>query len=215
MGELFMSLMFLSAWTRFGLSFWYAMVVLVGLCLLGISSLFGGGDHDFDHDIDHDIDHDVDHDAGHETGHGHNMSFLSFTVISAFITGFGAGGFVGARLNFGAMGSSFFGIMGGLFVGFLAYTFFNYLYKHQINSAVKVSSFIGCTGVVETSIYPGQVGQVSCRIGDQQELFLARARTNNLVPVGSRVTVSEVTGSTLIVELVESQQTLSTKGDRQ
>ena len=58
---------------------------------------------------------------------------------------------------------------------------------------------IGRTAQVIVSIAPGNLGQVSCRIGEERIEKLARSKDNQEIKVGAIVRVDEIAGDSLIV----------------
>lgn len=189
-----------TSFSRFSLSFLFFMITFTALAMLSVSLVFGG-DHDVDHDLDHDIDHDVDHDTDHDADHGAgHMGFLSFRVMMMFVAGFGAGGYFGARADYGVLGSSLFGIVGGLILGGFGYACLDFLYRHQGSSTVNVRNVIGQDGIVATSIVPNGTGEITCWINGKQEFFPARSRSDETISYATPITVRDVVGAVLIVE---------------
>lgn len=191
-----------SSWSRMGLSMMFFWITFAALAMLSISLFFGGGE-ELDHDADIDADHDLDHDADtdHDGGSG-NMGFLSFRVLLMFVAGFGCGGFFAARANYALAGSSAFGVLGGFVLAAVGYSFLNLLYRSQSSSVVRTRDVIGTDGVVMTSILPGQIGRISCWVGDRQEEFSARTTYSETLPVAAQVKIVNSIGSILIVEPV-------------
>lgn len=179
--------------SRMTLSFWFFMITFTAFCLLMVSLVFGH-DNDADHDMDH--DHDVDHDSDHSSG----MSFLSVRVLLMFVSGFGAGGYFGARNDYGIISSSLWGVVFGLIMGAIGYLVLNYFYHHQVSSAVRVKDVIGKEGIVTTSIAPGSTGEVACWVGDRQEYFPAQTRSSQVLSIATKVVVQDSMGIVLIVE---------------
>ena len=202
-----------SAWSRMGLSMMFFWITFAALAMLSIS-LFFGGDHEVDHDADvgGDMDHDIDGDgdAEHDTDSDHdgsgNMGFFSFRVLLMFVAGFGCGGFFAARANYALTGSSAFGVLGGFILAGIGYSFLNMLYRSQSSSVVRTRDVIGTNGVVITSILPGQIGRVSCWLGDKQEEFLARTTHSEPLPVAVSVKITDSIGSILIVEPIKTEK---------
>ena len=183
---------------RMGISLYFAAIAVGGAIVLSLSLLFAG---DHDHDTDHDTDHDSDHDHGDQAQH--NLNPVSFKIFLAALTGFGVGGFTGARFGLGWMGSSVCGIFGGFAVGYLLYVFLNWLYHSQSNSAVRSDRLVGTVGTVDITIRNGSVGRVTCSLESGLESFLAQSATSDDIGLGIPVRVVSVVGSTLIVEPIK------------
>lgn len=177
---------------RTGLSMMFFCTACAGAVMLSLSLLFG-----HDHEADHEVDHE--HDTGHESD-TEGLSIFSFKVIMMFLTGFGAGGFFGARAGFQALASSLWGLAAGVVMGGLGYTLMNYLYKHQGSSVVKTSSVVGSYGVVDTTITPGGIGQIRCTVDGCAEYFQARTRGGDIIHAAEKVKVIDAAGGVLVVE---------------
>lgn len=182
------------AWGRLGQSLWYALIAL-GAALFLLASLLFGHDHDVDHDVDHDLDHEGS--AG--------LSFFSVKVLLMFATGFGAGGYFGTRLGLGTSGCALSGIGLGLAMALVGYLFLNALYTRQGSSTVRPASLVGSEGIVDVTIDADKPGRVACSLPTGREIFTAYSARRVLIPVGSAVRVTAVTGADLHVEPVERQ----------
>lgn len=179
---------------QMGVSMWFFCIALAGAAFLSLSLIFG-----HDHEVgEHDLDHDHDHDHGGE-GQG-NLSIFSFKVMNMFVTGFGAGGFMAARVGYGVVGSSVAGILLGFFMGLLGYLLMNFLYHRQGNSVVKTSSLIGSDGLVTTTIAHLGVGEVRCAVDGHSEYFPARSRNSEEISLNSTVKVVGGDATLLLVE---------------
>ncbi len=188
------SLIFLDgAWGRLGQSVWYAVIALGAALFLLASLLFG-----HDHDADHDVDHDVDHDADQEGSAG--MSFFSVKVLLMFATGFGVGGYFATRLDLSTVGCALSGVGLGLAMAVVGYLFLNLLYGHQGSSTVRPASLVGSTGIVDVTVDADKPGRVACSLPSGREIFTAYSAHHALIPVGTPVRVTAVTGADLYVE---------------
>ena len=134
---------------------------------------------------------------GAADGHG----FLDSRVISVFVTSFGGCGAIGIQMGLGIVASSLIGLAGGVVLGGLVSLFARFLYKQQSSSSVTTGQLVGRTAQVIVSISPGNLGQVSCRVGEERIEKLARARNNQEIKVGSMVRVDEIAGDSVIVSL--------------
>ncbi len=139
---------------------------------------------------------------GFETGldggaEGHAL--LDSRVLSVFVTAFGGFGAIGIQIGFGIVVSSLVGLAGGVVLGGLVSLFGRFLYKQQSSSSVGSAQLIGRTAQVIVSIAPGNLGQVSCRIGEERVEKLARAKDNQEIKAGSMVRVDEIAGDSVIV----------------
>jgi membrane protein implicated in regulation of membrane protease activity len=184
------------AWGRLGQSVWYALIALGAALFLLASLLFG-----HDHDADHDVDHDVDHDADHEGSAG--MSFFSMKVLLMFATGFGVGGYFATRLDLSTAGCALSGVGLGLAMAVVGYLFLNALYTRQGSSTVRSASLVGAEGIVDVTVDADKPGRVACSLPTGREIFTAYSTHHALIPVGTPVRVTAVTGADLYVEPLE------------
>ena len=128
-------------------------------------------------------------------GHG----FLDSRVISVFITSFGGFGAIGIQMGLGIVPSSLIGLAGGVLLGALVSLFARFLYKQQSSSSIGTAQLIGRTAQVIVSIAPGNLGQISCRIGEERIEKLARSKDNREIRAGALVRVDEIAGDSVIV----------------
>ena len=124
---------------------------------------------------------------------------LDSRVISVFITAFGGFGAIGVQMGFGIVASSMMGLAGGVVFGGLVSIFARFLYKQQSSSSVSAAQMVGRTAQVVVSIAPGNLGQVSCRVGEERIERLARSKDNQEIKVGAMVRVEEIAGDSVIV----------------
>lgn len=139
----------------------------------------------------------------------HDFGIFDSRVISIFLTAFGGFGAIGASFGFGAGLSSLFGILGGVLFGALVFYFGRFLYRQQASSSVSEEDLIGRTAQVVVGIPAGnQVGQISCRIGEERVEKIARTRDGKAIKTGQTVYIEEITGDGVIVA-VEDRRGLS------
>ena len=122
-------------------------------------------------------------------------------VLAVFVTAFGGFGAIGVQMGFGATVSSFIGMLGGVFFGFVVSSFGRFLVGQQASSTVTDDDLVGRNAQVTVTIKPGEVGQITCRIGDERVEKIARAIGNDEIKVGSLVRVASVVGDSVIVEI--------------
>ena len=137
---------------------------------------------------------------------GHDFGLLDSRVISIFLTAFGGFGAIGASLGYGAAISSIFGIFGGFAFGALVFYFGRFLYRQQASSSVREEDLLGRTAQVVVGIPAGnQVGQISCRIGEERVEKIARTRDGKAIKIGQTVYIEEITGDGVIVSVEEKR----------
>lgn len=169
----------------------FLVIAAIGFVFLLISLVVG--------DIFDSIGFETDLDGGAD-GHG----LLDSRVISVFFTAFGGFGAIGIQMGLSIFSSSLLGMAGGLILGGLVSLFARFLYKQQSSSSVTTAQLVGRSAQVTVSIAPGNLGQVSCRIGEERVEKLARARDNREIKAGVTVRVEEVAGDSLIVSPYDS-----------
>lgn len=161
----------------------------VGFLFLLISLVVG--------DIFEAIGFDID--VGGDSG----MDFGMFDtrVISVFITAFGGFGAIAVWSGWGAVASSLFGLLGGVVFGAVVSAFGRFLIGQQASSSVTDVDLIGRTAQVVVGIRPGELGQISARIGDERIEKVARSKDNDEIKVGTIVKVASISGDSVIVEI--------------
>ena len=132
---------------------------------------------------------------GGADGHG----FLDSRVISVFVTSFGGFGAIGIQMGLGTVASSLLGLGGGIVLGGLVSIFARFLYRQQASTSVTTAQLIGRTAQVIVPISPGNLGQVSFRVGEERVEKLARSKDGSEIKAGSLVRVDEIAGDSLIV----------------
>lgn len=170
----------------------------------------GGHGHSFGHGHSAGHGHSFQHGhTGHTNGHGprsDNMSIWSFQMLFLFTAGFGAGGYFGALYRLSAPVVILCGVMGGVILASIGYFIINIFYRRQGDSNIYSEEFIGLTGIVVTSINGDGVGQVRCSVGAQRETFLAKSADGNSIPLNSAVRITDMIGSTAVVEITDDDE---------
>jgi hypothetical protein len=172
-----------------GLSYFtvYLVVGLTGVLFMVVMELFGDlfeGDHDFGGDVD-----SADHDHGR---------FLSLRVILLFLTGFGVFGMIGTLNEVRQSLTALIATGGGVAMGFVGGLILNFFQKSQASSTVQITSLVGMTVFVSTTIPVMGVGEVTAVLNGTQNYFPATGQGGMPVEKGP-VTVLAISGSTLIV----------------
>ena len=180
--------------TEFGLMTIFLVIGGLGFLFLLISFILGDIFEAFGFDFDADLD-----------GSG-DFGIFDSRVISIFLTAFGGFGAIGSSFGFGALFSSLFGIAGGVFFGGLVYQFGKFLYSQQSSSSVSESDLIGRTAQVTVTIQPGQIGQISCLIGEERVEKIARTREGQEIKTGQIVFIEEISGDAVIVSAENSEK---------
>ena len=130
---------------------------------------------------------------------GVDFGFLDSRVLAVFITAFGGFGAIAAQMGFGAVVSSFVGLLGGVAFAAVVSVFGRFLISQQASSSVSDHDLIGRTVQVTVTIKPGEVGQITAKIGDERVEKVARARSGEEIKAGTIVTVDSIAGDSVIV----------------
>lgn len=175
----------------------FISIALASFILLA-GSFFFGHDHDGDHaDAGHGAGgHDLSHDADP------TISFFSMKVIATLTMGFGAAGAIAKAYGADYLVSSFCGLASGIALSLLMYFVLGLIYRQQSSSIVPTASALGQTGIVQTGIGPGVLGEVSLNVGGQYMTYLAKSNAAAEIPKGRTVKVVGLVGSQLVVEEV-------------
>lgn len=175
----------------------FIAIALASFILLA-GSFFFGHDHDADHaDAGHGGDgHDLSHDMEP------TISFFSIKVIATLTMGFGAAGAIARVYGADYLVASFTGLACGIALSLLMYFVLGLIYRQQASSIVPVSSAVGQTGIVQTGIAPGALGEVSLNVAGQYMTYLAKSTAPKEIPKGRTVKVVGFVGSQLVVEEV-------------
>ncbi len=131
---------------------------------------------------------------------GVDFGFLDSRVLAVFITAFGGFGAIGAQMGFGPLVSSFFGLMGGVLFAAVVSVFGRFLIGQQASSTFTDDALIGKSAQVTVTIRPGEMGQISTRIGDERVDKIARSRDGEEIKAGTTVTVAGIAGDSVLVE---------------
>lgn len=138
----------------------------------------------------------VDVDTGMD---GHDFGVFDSRVISVFVTAFGGFGAISVWTGWGAVTSSMFGLLGGLVFGGVVSAFGRFLISQQSSSTVTDDDLIGRSAQVTVAIKPGEIGQISTRVGDERIEKIARSRDGDELKPGTIVTIAAVAGDSVIV----------------
>lgn len=148
-------------------------------------------------DFHFDLDLDVDGADGH-------FGILNSRVLTVFLTAFGGIGAIATEFGFGFGFSAMLGIGGGLMFGAVVFAFGYFLHTQQASSSVSERDLIGRTAKVVVGILPGNVGQISCTVGEEKVEKLARTRDGEELKAGTVVLIEEAAGDSLIVSSMEA-----------
>ncbi|MBA2493135.1 MAG: hypothetical protein H0V31_00395 [Acidobacteria bacterium] len=135
----------------------------------------------------------------------HDFGVFDSRVISVFFTAFGGFGAIGTTVGYGAAGSSLFGLFGGVVFGAIVFFFGKFLFSQQSSSSVATEDLIGRTAQVIVGIKPNQLGQISCRVGEERVEKLARAISDKEIKIGEVVRIDSVNSDAVLVSVDEGK----------
>ena len=175
--------------TTFSLMTIFLAIGGVGFLFLLISFIVG------------DIFEAVGFELGTDLDAGHDFGVFDSRVISVFLTAFGGFGAIGTSLGFGAGGSSLFGLLGGVVFGAIVFYFGKFLYSQQASSSVTMEDLIGRSAQVVVAIKPDSLGQISCRIGEENVEKLARTIGEQEIKAGQIVRIDSIGSDSVLVSV--------------
>lgn len=187
----------------------YIACLALGLLFTMISAIagqfFGGHDHPGDLGT-----------GGHaEAGYDHSgvpgISFFSPTVLSCFVTAFGACGIILTKVGSPVWISAPISAVAGVVMAGLAFLLFNWMFTQtQSSSESKVSSLVGQTASILTPIPENGIGQIAYVQGGSR--YTAPARTENGSPIasGKLVRITRIVGTDFFVEQLAPTEKQST-----
>jgi membrane protein implicated in regulation of membrane protease activity len=182
----------------------YTACLALGLLFTIISAIsshfFGGG-----HDGHMDVGTGGHAEAGFDQSGIPGISFFSPTVLSCFVTAFGACGLILSRIEAtkSVWISAPISAMAGLIMATLAFLLFNWMFqKTQSSSEVRVASLVGQTASIITPIPANGVGEIAYVQGGTRYTAPARTETGTSVAAGKPVRITRIVGSQYFVEAV-------------
>jgi membrane protein implicated in regulation of membrane protease activity len=181
----------------------YTACLALGLLFTIISAfvghLFGG----------HDGGGDVGTGGHAEAGYDHSglpgISFFSPTVLSCFVTAFGACGLILSHIP-GTRSpwiSAPISAVAGVTMALLAFSLFNYMFhKTQSSSESRVATLVGQTASIVTPIPKDGVGEISYVQGGSRYTAPARTESGEPIGPGKPVRISRIVGTQFYVEML-------------
>ncbi len=181
----------------------YVACLALGLIFTIISAvaghLFGG----------HDGQVDVGTGGHAEAGYDHSgvpgVSFFSPTVLSCFVTAFGACGLILSRIEAtrSVWISAPISAVAGVTMASLAFFLFNWMFKQtQSSSESRVGSLAGLTASIVSPIPKNGVGEIAYVQSGSRYTAPARAEDGAAIPAGKAVRITRVVGTQYFVELL-------------
>jgi len=189
---------FITSVTSMDLGMIFQVLFFVGVIFMVVTAFLGIGS---DADVDSDIDSDLDYDAS-------GPDFISIKMVAAYLTGFGGGGWIAYdEYNQTLLISMISGFFGAIVVGIISYYIIKLFLSQQTGSGIaKTSDFIGCSGVISTSIPQGEgkVGQILCTIKHSQKYYTAMSHDGKEINKETEVIIAEMIEGKAIVKKKKS-----------
>src|SRR5215813_8360238 len=180
----------------------YTACLALGLLFTIISAVtshfFGGG-----HDGHMDVGTGGHAEAGFDQSGIPGISFFSPTVLSCFVTAFGACGLILSRIEAtkSVWISAPISAVAGLIMATVAFLLFNWMFeKTQSSSEVRVASLVGQTASIITPIPANGVGEIAYVQGGTRYTAPARTESGSSVPAGKPVRITRIVGTQYFVE---------------
>jgi membrane protein implicated in regulation of membrane protease activity len=178
----------------------YAICLVVGLLFTIISAIAG---HFFGGHDGGDVGTGGHAEAGFDDSGIPGISFFSPTVMSSFVTAFGAFGLIFSKI--GATDSPWLSaplsLAGGGLVSGGVFMLFNTMFKKtQSSSESTVASLVGYSASIITPIPENGVGEIAYVQGGSRYTAPARTEKGNAVPAGKSVKITRIVGTQFYVE---------------
>ncbi len=149
--------------------------------------------------------------GGHaEAGYDHSgmpgISFFSPTVLSCFVTAFGACGLILSRIEStrNVWISAPISAVAGVSMASLAFVLFNWMFKKtQSSSESRVASLVGQAASIITPIPANGVGEIAYVQGGTRYTAPARTESGSPVPAGKPVRITRIAGTQYYVEAMD------------
>ncbi len=180
----------------------YVACLALGLIFTVVSAvaghMFGG------HDTD--VGTGGHAEAGFDQSGIPGISFFSPTVLSCFVTAFGACGLILTRIEatrsvwISAPTSAVVGVL----MAFVAFLLFNFMFKKtQSSSESRVSSLVGQTASILTPIPQDGVGEIAYVQGGSRYTAPARSEFGTAITAGKTVKITRVAGTQFFVTTID------------
>ena len=172
----------------------YAVIGAFGFIFLMLSFVIGELADAIGGIFDHDTDSDADVHAG--------PALFSIRSIAAFITGFGAVGYLFTDMGWTPLAASLPALGSGILMFGLSYGVTSMLYRQQADSSYNPRELIGHTAEVTLPLSPDSFGEISLTYKSSFVHYAARSRTKEAIGAGEQVKIVDFLGTTALVEKV-------------
>jgi membrane protein implicated in regulation of membrane protease activity len=141
--------------------------------------------------------------AGYDQSGIPGISFFSPTVLSCFVTAFGACGIILSKVDATkpVWISAPISALAGLVMALVAFALFNFMFKQtQSSSESRVGTLVGQTASIVTPIPSNGVGEIAYVQGGSRYTAPARTESGSPVPAGKPVRITRIVGTQYFVE---------------
>ncbi len=180
----------------------YAACLALGLIFTIVSAIMG---HFFGGHDGGDVGTGGHAEAGYDASGVPGISFFSPTVLSCFVTAFGACGMILTKIEAtqNVWVSAPLSAVAGAVMALLAFLLFNYMFKlTQSSSEVRVGSLVGQAASVISPIPADGVGEIAYVVGGARYTAPARTEKGTPLPAGKPVKITRIVGTQYFVELL-------------
>ncbi len=164
----------------------YLAIALLGLLFLAVTFLVGEIADVFDLD----------------TGDG--VGPFNGKVIAVALTAFGATGLIATYLGAAPLPSALIAAVSALLFGAAAWWLVAIFYRQQATTAFSLRELHGRLAEVSVTIPPDGLGYVVVRDVTGSRQLLARSLSGDPIPAGHLVRVTDIVGTTLVVETTQA-----------
>ena len=189
----------------------YAVCLVVGLLFTLISAVVG---HLFGGHEGADVGTGGHADAGYDHTGLPGISFFSPTVLSSFVTAFGAFGMIFSKIQLTSsvwVSAPLALVCGGAIAAF-TFWFFNFVFtRAQSSSESHVASLVGQSASIVTPIPLNGVGEIAYVQGGSRYTAPARSEGGIAVSPGQTVKITRVVGTQFFVEPTSGATTAASK----
>jgi membrane protein implicated in regulation of membrane protease activity len=127
------------------------------------------------------------------------VGIFDVRMLSILVTAFGCVGAFGIQLGLSTTLSAILGLLSGFGLGAAVYYFGKFLHRQQASSSVSAYDLLGRLAEVTVTIPVGNVGRVTCRLGEERIDKIARSRDGGEIPLGTTVRIEEIADEAVIV----------------
>ena len=170
----------------------FLLVGAIGFIFLMVSVLIG--------DLFEFLDVDLDLDGGD------GFSWFDTRAIAMFMTAFGLIGALTTYLEFGFYASIGSAVLSGLVLGSMVLALGYFLLTQQSNSSITRRELVGRTAKVLVAIRPGEIGQITIKVGEERLDKIARSNSEEVINEGETVFIEATDNEGFLVSSMKGYE---------